>query len=53
MAVVWLVDPLARRVRTLRPLEEPEDVGPEGVFSADPVLPELTIPVAELFAVLD
>jgi len=53
VSVVWLVDPLARRVLTLRPLEEPEEVGPEGTFTATPVLPDLSIPVADLLAVLD
>lgn len=51
--VVWLVDPPARRVWTLRPLEEPVEAGPGESFSAEPVLSGLEIDVDALFAVLE
>ena len=47
--VVWLVDPSERTVTTLRSTRDPVLAGPDGTFSGDPVLPDLTIPVAALF----
>ena len=51
--VVWLVDPQARGVLTLRPLEEPLEAGRGESFSAAPVIDGLEIDVDALFAVLE
>ncbi len=50
--VVWLVDPLKRRVLTLRPMEDPVEARSGASFSAAPVLRGLEIDVDDLFCVL-
>jgi Uma2 family endonuclease len=47
--VVWLVDPVARKIVTLRPDAPPLEVGPGGSANAAPALPDFTVEVDELF----
>ena len=47
--VVWLVDPIDRRILVLRPNASPFEAGPGGVADAAPSLPEFQVAVDDLF----
>jgi Uma2 family endonuclease len=49
VSVVWLVDPVARTIVTLRPDAPPLEVGPGGSANAAPALPDFTVAVDDLF----
>jgi Uma2 family endonuclease len=47
--VVWLVDPIRRKVLTLRPGMPPVEAGAGGSANAAPVLPDFTVVLDDLF----
>jgi Uma2 family endonuclease len=49
VAVVWVVDPLERRVWVVRPGAATVGCGPGGVVSAEPALPGFVVAVDDLF----
>jgi Uma2 family endonuclease len=49
VALVWCVDPPARRVAVMRQAGPTEIVGAHGTLRAHPVLPRFRLPVEELF----
>ncbi len=49
-SLVWVVVPSRREVYVYRPVGAPEVIGDDGVLTGDPVLPGLSIGVADLFA---
>ena len=50
VALVWVVDPHDRTVLVYRPKAEPELFNIRHELSAEPELPGLRIPVAQIFA---
>ena len=49
VAVVWAVDPPSRTAATFRPRQAPIAAGPGDTLCGAPVLPDLCVPVDELF----
>lgn len=51
--LVWYIDPATRSARTYTSLHEAHDVYEDGALSGGNVLPDFSLPLAELFAKLD
>lgn len=51
--LVWIVEPEERTVAVYRPGEPVEILGPEDTIDAAPVLTEFSLPLRDLFSVLD
>ncbi len=50
--LLWFIDPEEQEVTAWRPGETPESVSAPGTITANPVLPDLSVELTDLFSVI-